>query len=45
MRKPWPLLAKRVGQEHGRCDILVNNAGVAVLRKPLVDLPVKSGTR
>jgi 3-oxoacyl-[acyl-carrier protein] reductase len=32
---------ERVGQEFGRCDILVNNAGVAVLRKPLVDLPVK----
>jgi 3-oxoacyl-[acyl-carrier protein] reductase len=25
----------------GRCDILVNNAGIAVLRKPLVDLPVE----
>ena len=31
---------ERVGREFGRCDILVNNAGVAVLRKPLVDLPV-----
>ena len=31
---------ERVGRELGRCDILVNNAGVAVLRKPLVDLPV-----
>jgi 3-oxoacyl-[acyl-carrier protein] reductase len=31
---------ERVRQEFGRCDILVNNAGVAVLRKPLVDLPV-----
>jgi 3-oxoacyl-[acyl-carrier protein] reductase len=30
----------RVRREFGRCDILVNNAGVAVLRKPLVDLPV-----
>jgi 3-oxoacyl-[acyl-carrier protein] reductase len=30
----------RVGREFGRCDVLVNNAGVAVLRKPLVDLPV-----
>ncbi len=33
-------LGERVGREFGRCDILVNNAGVAVLRKPLVDLPV-----
>jgi 3-oxoacyl-[acyl-carrier protein] reductase len=33
-------LGKRVATECGRCDILVNNAGVAVLRKPLVDLPV-----
>jgi 3-oxoacyl-[acyl-carrier protein] reductase len=31
---------ERVGQEFGRCDILVNNAGVAVLRKPLIELPV-----
>jgi 3-oxoacyl-[acyl-carrier protein] reductase len=31
---------ERIGREFGRCDILVNNAGVAVLRKPLVDLPV-----
>jgi NADP-dependent 3-hydroxy acid dehydrogenase YdfG len=29
-----------VQKKFGRCDILVNNAGVAVLRKPLVDLPV-----
>jgi 3-oxoacyl-[acyl-carrier protein] reductase len=27
--------------QYGRCDILVNNAGVAVLRKPLIDLPVE----
>jgi 3-oxoacyl-[acyl-carrier protein] reductase len=31
---------ERVVLQCGRCDILVNNAGVAVLRKPLVDLPV-----
>ena len=31
----------RVSEQCGRCDILVNNAGVAVLRKPLVDLPVE----
>ena len=34
------VFGERVGREFGRCDILVNNAGVAVLRKPLVDLPV-----
>src|SRR3984957_3544437 len=34
-------LAENVRMEHGRCDILVNNAGVAVLRKPLIDLPVE----
>jgi len=34
-------LGEKVGQEHGRCDILVNNAGISVLRKPLIDLPVK----
>jgi 3-oxoacyl-[acyl-carrier protein] reductase len=32
---------ERVREQCGRCDILVNNAGVAVLRKPLVDLPVE----
>ena len=32
---------ERVHEQCGRCDILVNNAGVAVLRKPLVDLPVE----
>jgi 3-oxoacyl-[acyl-carrier protein] reductase len=32
---------ERVSEQCGRCDILVNNAGVAVLRKPLVDLPVE----
>jgi 3-oxoacyl-[acyl-carrier protein] reductase len=31
----------RVREQCGRCDILVNNAGIAVLRKPLVDLPVE----
>jgi NADP-dependent 3-hydroxy acid dehydrogenase YdfG len=34
-------LGKRLQQEFGRCDILVNNAGVAVLRTPLVELPVE----
>jgi 3-oxoacyl-[acyl-carrier protein] reductase len=34
-------LGKRLQQEFGRCDILLNNAGVAVLRKPLVELPVE----
>jgi NAD(P)-dependent dehydrogenase (short-subunit alcohol dehydrogenase family) len=34
-------LGERVGKEFGRCDILVNNAGVAVLRKPLIELPVE----
>jgi 3-oxoacyl-[acyl-carrier protein] reductase len=38
-------LGDRVGREFGRCDILVNNAGVAVLRKPLVDLPVDEWDR
>jgi 3-oxoacyl-[acyl-carrier protein] reductase len=32
---------ERVAGDCGRCDILVNNAGVAVLRKPLIDLPVE----
>jgi 3-oxoacyl-[acyl-carrier protein] reductase len=32
---------ERVREQCGRCDILVNNAGVAVLRKPLIDLPVE----
>jgi 3-oxoacyl-[acyl-carrier protein] reductase len=32
---------EQVREQCGRCDILVNNAGVAVLRKPLVDLPVE----
>jgi 3-oxoacyl-[acyl-carrier protein] reductase len=32
---------ERVREQCGRCDILVNNAGIAVLRKPLVDLPVE----
>jgi NAD(P)-dependent dehydrogenase (short-subunit alcohol dehydrogenase family) len=31
----------RVREQWGRCDILVNNAGVAVLRKPLIELPVE----
>ena len=31
----------RVREQCGRCDILVNNAGVAVLRKPLIELPVE----
>jgi 3-oxoacyl-[acyl-carrier protein] reductase len=34
-------LGERLRSEFGRCDILVNNAGVALLRKPLVDLPVE----
>src|ERR1700685_852811 len=32
---------EQVREQCGRCDILVNNAGVAVLRKPLIDLPVE----
>jgi 3-oxoacyl-[acyl-carrier protein] reductase len=32
---------ERVHEQCGRCDILVNNAGIAVLRKPLIDLPVE----
>ena len=32
---------EQVRQQFGRCDILVNNAGIAVLRKPLIDLPVE----
>ena len=40
-RKPWPRLGSGSASEFGRCDILVNNAGVAVLRKPLIDLPVE----
>jgi 3-oxoacyl-[acyl-carrier protein] reductase len=32
---------ERVREQCGRCDILVNNAGIAVLRKPLIELPVE----
>jgi 3-oxoacyl-[acyl-carrier protein] reductase len=32
---------EQVREQCGRCDILVNNAGVAVLRKPLIELPVE----